>query len=131
MGSGYNLWARIVDETLNKLNDFLEVMANAKKDPLLIKKHFLLSWDPKSPTKLASNNGPCGTITNMQSDDYPQAANLINKFFIQKLLPFVFPQVMTPPGTFMFQLTGEMEKESKAKKGITKLMLMHVCGTID
>jgi hypothetical protein len=46
MGSGYNLWARIVDETLNKLNDFLEVMANAKKDPLLIKKHFLLSWDP-------------------------------------------------------------------------------------
>jgi hypothetical protein len=31
----------------------------------------------------------------------------------------------------MFQLPGELEKESKAKKGITQLMLLHICGSIN
>jgi hypothetical protein len=34
---------------------------------------------------------------------------------------------MATPGTFTFQLPGELEKESEAKKGITKLMLLHIC----
>jgi hypothetical protein len=38
---------------------------------------------------------------------------------------------MTQPGTLTFQLPGKLEKESEAKKGITKLMLLHICGTID
>jgi hypothetical protein len=38
---------------------------------------------------------------------------------------------MTLLGTFMFQLPGELEKESEAKKGITKFMLLNVHGIID
>jgi hypothetical protein len=38
---------------------------------------------------------------------------------------------MAAPGTFTFQLPGELEKESKAKKGITKLMLLQICANID
>jgi hypothetical protein len=37
---------------------------------------------------------------------------------------------MAMPGTFTFQLPGELDKESKAKKVITKLMLLHVCAEI-
>jgi hypothetical protein len=38
---------------------------------------------------------------------------------------------MATPGTFRFQLPGEVEKESNAKKGITKRMLLHVCAEIN
>jgi hypothetical protein len=31
----------------------------------------------------------------------------------------------------MFPLPGELEKESEAKKGITKLMLLRICGSIN
>jgi hypothetical protein len=67
LGTGYDPWARIVDETLttDKLDDLLTVADKAKKDPLLILKYFLSSWDPDASTQLASNNGPCGTITNV------------------------------------------------------------------
>jgi hypothetical protein len=34
------------------------------------------------------------------------------------------------PGTFTFQLPGNLDKESEAKKGITKLMLLHMCAKI-
>jgi hypothetical protein len=69
--TGCDLWARVVDKTLstNKLDDFLMVTDKAKKDPLLICKHFLPSWDPLTSTQLASNNGPCGTITDIQPND--------------------------------------------------------------
>jgi hypothetical protein len=33
--------------------------------------------------------------------------------------------------TFTFQLQGELEKETEAKKGITKLMLLHICADIN
>ncbi len=84
LGTGYNLWARVVDEMLstNKLNDFLTVADKAKKDPLLICKHFLPSWDTLTSMQLASNNRPCGTITNVQSDDYLQAEQIIQKFLL-------------------------------------------------
>jgi hypothetical protein len=76
LGSGHEIWARVVDKTLstNKLDNFLTVTDEAKKDPLLICKHFLPSWDPLTSTQLASNNGPCETITNIQSNDYLQSA---------------------------------------------------------
>ncbi len=120
LGMGYELWARIVDKTLttDKLDNFPKVADEAKEDPLLIQKCILSSWDPVNSTQLASNNGPCGTITNLQSDDYPQAAHNIKKFFPSNLPIPGFPQAMAAPGTFTFQLTGvELEKETEAKKG--------------
>jgi hypothetical protein len=82
-------------------------------------------------TQLALNNGPYRTITNVQPDDYPQAAHNIKKFFLSSLPVPGYPQAMASPGTFMFQLTGELKKETEAKKRITKLMLLHICADID
>ncbi len=115
----------------NKLNDFLMVADEAKKDPLLIHKHSLPSWDPLTSMQLVSNNGPCGTITSIQSDDYLQADQTIKKFFLPDPSAQAFAQPMAKPGMFKFQLPGELGKESKAKKGITKLMLLHVCAEIN
>jgi hypothetical protein len=58
LGTGYDLWARVVDKTLtaNKFDDFLTVKDEAKKDPLLIQKYFVSSWDPVTLTQLASYN---------------------------------------------------------------------------
>jgi hypothetical protein len=133
LGTGYNLWVRVVDKMLstNKLDNFLTVEDEAMKDPLLICKHFLPSWDPLTSAQLASNNGPCGTITNVQSNNYPQAAQTIKKFFLADPPAQAFTQPMATLSTFRFQLPGELEKESEAKKGITKLMLLHVCAEIN
>jgi hypothetical protein len=133
LGMGYDLWARIVDKTLmaDKLDNLLMVAYEAKKDPSLIQRYFLSSWDPGTLTQLALNNGPCKTITNVQSDNYPQAAHMIKKFFLPNLPAPGFPQAMAAPSTFTFKLPGELEKESKAKKGITKLMLLHICTDIN
>jgi hypothetical protein len=133
LDTGYDLWARIVDKTLmtDKLDDFLMVADEAKKDQSLIQKYVLSSWDPVTSTQLAIINGLCRTITNVHSDDYPQAAHTIKKFFLSNLPVPCFPQAIAAPGTFTFQLPGELEKESRAKKGITKLMLLHICADID
>ncbi len=133
LGTGYDLWARVIDETLSsdKLNKFFMVADKAKKDPLLICKHFLPSWDPLASTQLASNNGPCGTTTSIQSDDYPQVTQIINKFFLTDPPAQAFIQPLTMPGTFTSQLPVKLDEGFKAKKGITKLMLLHVCAEIN
>jgi hypothetical protein len=112
-----------MDKTLttDKLDNFLTVADEAKKDQLLIQKYVLSSWDAITLTQLASINRPCGTITNIQYDDYPQAAHNIKKFFLSNLPVPSYPQVMAAPGTFTFQLPGESEKETEAKKGSPSL----------
>jgi hypothetical protein len=117
LGMGYDLWARIVDKilTTDKLNDFLTA-DEVKKDPLLNQKYFLSSWNPVTLTQLASYNGPCGSVINVQFDEYPQAPHNIKKFFLSNLPVLGFPQAMATLGTFKFQLPGELEKELKAKK---------------
>jgi hypothetical protein len=133
LGTGYDLWAKVIDKTLStdKLDNFLMVADKVKKDPSLMCKHFLPSWDPLTSTQLALNNGPCGTITNVQSDDYLQATQTIKIFFLPNPPAQAFTQPMATPGTFTIQQPGELEKESKAKKGITKLMLLQVCVEIN
>jgi hypothetical protein len=66
----------------------------------------------------------------VQSKDYPVAARAIKDLFR------LTQQATTNPGNFpqgnvMLHLPGEIDKESKAKKGIIKLMLLHIRGDID
>ena len=123
-----------MEETLagDRLGDLIAVMAEVVKDPDLMKKYFSKSYDPNSPTKLSSSsNSPYGTIMNVQSNYFPQATAVIKNIFIDAQVSAILPQAMTQPGTVTFQLPGELEKESQAKKGITKLMLLHISGTIN
>jgi hypothetical protein len=56
---------------------------------------------------------------------------MIKLFFLPNPVAPRLPQAMAAPSTFMFQLTGELEKESKGKKGIIKHLLLHICANID
>ncbi len=75
----------------NNLGNFIAVMEKAVKDPNHMKRYFSQFYDPNSLTKLSSSNRPCGTITNVQPDDYPQATIEIKKFFIGAQVPAIFP----------------------------------------
>jgi hypothetical protein len=80
---------------------------------------------------LATSNGPFGVMTLVQSDDYPVAARVIKDLF-QLNLQAVAPTLASyAPGNVMLHLPAEADKESKAKKGIIKLMLLHIRGDID
>jgi hypothetical protein len=100
------------------------------KSPESIKKYFDPNWDAKS-LPLATSNSPFGAMTLVQMDDYPVAARLINDLFQ------ISPQVVTPtltsyaPGNVMLHLPVEADKESEAKKGIVKLMLLLIRSNID
>jgi hypothetical protein len=52
---------------------------------------------------------------NVQSDDYPQAAQIIKKFFLPDPPVQAFTQQLATPGTFTFQLPSKLDKESEAK----------------
>jgi hypothetical protein len=56
---------------------------------------------------------------------------MIKKFFLPNPLAPSFPQAMAAPSTFTFHLPGELGKKSKAKKEITKFMLLHICTIIN
>jgi hypothetical protein len=64
-------------------------------------------------------------------DIYPVAARVIKDLFQ------LSPQAVTPtlasytPGNVTLHLPAEADKESEAKKGIIKLMLLHIHGNID
>ncbi len=67
--------------------------------------------------ELAFSNGPFGTMTLVQSDDYPVAARAIKGLFQVGAHPTApLPHATFPAGNVMLQLPSEIEKESEAKK---------------
>ncbi len=70
-------------------------------------------------------------MTSVQLDNYMVAAHVINDLFQ------LSPQAVAPTlasyarSNVMLHLLAKANKESKAKKGIVKLMLFHICGDID
>jgi hypothetical protein len=70
-------------------------------------------------------------MTLVQSDDYPVAAHVIKDLF-QHSQQVVAPSLASfPPGNVMLHLPAKVDKESEAKKGIVKLMFLHIHGDID
>jgi hypothetical protein len=129
LGSVYELWANTTKDAVNKLDDILSVMEEIRS-PESIKKYLNPTQDAKS-LPLATSNGPFGALILVQSDDYPVAAHVIKDLF--QLSPqVVAPRLASfPPGNVMLHLPAEVDKESEAKKGIVKLMLLHTHGDID
>jgi hypothetical protein len=129
LGTGYELWANTTNNAIKKLDDILSVMEEIKT-PESIKKYFDLNRDAKS-LSLATSNGPFGAMTLVQSDDYPVAAYVIKDLF--QLSPHAIAPTLASyaPGNVMLHLLAKADKESEAKKGIVKLMLLHICAGID
>ena len=114
---------------IKKLDDILSVMEEIKT-PESIKKYFNLNWDAKS-LPLATSNGPYGAMTLVQLDNYPVAAHVIKDLF--QLSPQAVAPILASyaPGNVMLHLPAKADKESEAKKGIIKLMLLHIRGNIN
>jgi hypothetical protein len=80
---------------------------------------------------LATSDSPFGAMTLVQLDDYSVAARVIKDLFQ------LSPQAIAPTlssyasSNVMLHLPTEADKESEAKKGIAKLMLLHIHGDID
>ncbi len=117
MGTGYELWANTANDVIKKLDNILSVMEEIKT-PESIKEHFNPNWDDKS-LPLATLNGPFGTMTLVQSDDYLVAARVIKDLFQ------ISPQAVAPtlasyaPSNLMLYLLAKADKESEAKKALS------------
>jgi hypothetical protein len=79
LGTGYELWANTANDAVEKLDNILSLMEEIKT-PESIKKHFNPNWDAKS-LPLATSNVSFGTMTLVQSGDYPVAARVIKELF--------------------------------------------------
>ena len=98
--------------------------------PKMIKQYLDPTRNDKS-LQLAMANGPFGAMTNDQSDYYPLATRVLKKFF--QLSPQILAPTLPsfPSRNVMLQLPSEIDKESEAKKGIIKLMLVLIHGDMD
>ncbi len=124
MGTRCKLWVNTANNAVKKLDNILSVMEEIRTSES-IKKYLDPTWDAKS-LPLATSNGPFGTMTLVQLDDYRVAARVIKDLFQ------LSPQAVAPslaafaPGNVMLHLLAKVDKESEAKKGIVKLMLLHI-----
>ena len=129
LGSGYELWANMAKAAVDYVDNILTVIDEIKT-PKLIKQYLDPTRNDKS-LQLAMANRPFGATTNVQSNDYPLTAHILKEIFQ------LSPQILAPTlptflsGNVMLQLLSEIDKESEAKKGIIKLMLLLICGDMD
>jgi hypothetical protein len=113
LGTRYKLWPNTAKDTVEKLDNILSVMEEIRI-PESIKKYLDPTWDAK-PLPLATSNGPFGTMTLVQLDNYPVAAHVIKDLFQ------LSPQAVAPslassaPGNVMLHLLAKVDKESEAK----------------
>ncbi len=133
LGTGYNLWVSTAAEATDKKNDICEVLGAAPEQTDysrtdFLKSHFFSSYNSAKSLPIAS--GPHGFITFVDSDLYPVEADELQKKFIPALtspLPATAHLILN---TLTLQPPSNIEKEAKAKKGITKLLLFHICGKL-
>ncbi len=129
LGSGYELWANTAKAAIECVDDIFTVIEEIK-EPDMIKQYLDPTRNDKT-LQLALANGPFGAMTNVQSNDYPIAARALKEIFQmshQTLAP-TLPSFSS--GNVMLQLPSKIDKESEAKKGSIKLMLLLLCGNIN
>jgi hypothetical protein len=112
---------------IDMVMDASNVVNNLSHDDYY-KKHFYMHYD--RAVSLSVAGAPYGTITMVQSEDYPKEfANIKKIFFAQQALPHQVPIPVSSAVTL--QLPADIKKEVVAKDGINKLKLFHICGMID
>jgi hypothetical protein len=134
LGAGYSHWITAAAEAIEKKQDISEVLDAVADKPGyskadFIKSHFFPLYDPSKTLPIVT--GPYGLISIIDSDLYPVKAGELRKLFIPA-------QSASPPvaallnlSTLTLQLPSDVEKEAKAKKGLTKLLLCHICGKVN
>jgi hypothetical protein len=92
------------------------------------KSHLFPSYDPAKSLPIAS--GPHGFISFVDSDLYPVKADELHKIFIPALTSPLPATALSTLNILALQLPSNVEQEAKAKNGITKLLLFHICGKL-
>jgi hypothetical protein len=133
LGTGYNLWVSAAAEAIGKKEDIREVLGAASEltdysRMDFLKSHFFSSYDSAKSLPIASR--PHGFITFVNSDLYPVEADKLRKIFIPALTSPLPATAHSTLNTLTLQLPSNIEKEAEAKKGITKLLLFHICGKL-
>ncbi len=129
LGLGYKLWANTAKAAVECIDDILTVIKEIKAPESI--KQYLDPTRKDESLQLTMANCSFGAMTNVQSDDYPVAARALKEIFQlshQTLAP-ALPSF--PSGNVMLQLPTKIDKESEAKKGIIKLMLLLIRGNIN
>jgi hypothetical protein len=131
LGTGYNLWVSAAAEAINKKDNIREVLGAASEHTNysrtdFLKSHFFFSYDSTKSLPIAS--GPHGFITFINSDLYPVEADKLQKIFIPALTSPLPATAHSTLNNLTLQLPRDIEKEAETKKGITKLLLFHICG---
>jgi len=133
MGLGYDLWVTTISDAIDSIEDIDTIMDTfGVVDNLtqvgFYKKYFYANFD--RVISLGVARAPYGTITTIQSEDYPKEVGDDKKiFFAQQALPEPVPVPASSAVTL--QLPADIEKEVIAKDGINKLKLFHICGMIN
>jgi hypothetical protein len=133
LGTGYNLWVSAAAEAIDKKDNICEVLGAASEltnysRTDFLKSNFFSSYNSAKSLPIAS--GPCGFITFVDSDLYPVEADELRKIFILALTSLLPATAHSTLNTLTLQLPSNIEKDAKAKKGITKLLLFHICGKL-
>jgi hypothetical protein len=138
LGQGYELWAMAVNRAIRYAVDNDTVLAQAAEKldydkVAFFQAHFLETWADRAPSlPIGLAYGPWGIMTSVPSSAYPTAAEVLKGIFTPPppapALPPHQQALTAPPGTLTLQLPADIEKEVEAKKGTTKLMLLHICG---
>ncbi len=133
LGTGYNLWISAAANVIDKKDDICEVLGVASEltnysRTDFLKSHFFLSYNSTKSLPIVSR--PHSFITFFDSDLYQVKADKLRKIFIPALTSPLQATAQTTLNTLTLQLPSNIEKEAKAKKGITKLLLFHICGKL-
>jgi hypothetical protein len=133
LGTGYNLWVSATAEAIDKKDNIQEVLGAASEltnysRTNFLKSHFFSSYDSAKSVPITS--GPHGFVTFVDSDLCPVEADKPHKIFIPALTSPLPATAHLTLNTLTLQLPSNTEKEAKAMKGITKLLLFHICGKL-
>jgi hypothetical protein len=133
LGTGYDLWVSGAAEAIDKKDNICEVLGAASELTNysrmdFLKSHFFSSYNPTKSLPIPS--GSHCFITFVDSDLYPVEADELGKIFIAALTSSLPATAHLTLNTLTLQPPSVIEKEAKAKKVITKLILFHICGKL-
>jgi hypothetical protein len=123
LGTGYNLCVSAAAEAIDKKDNICEVLDAASEltdysRMDFLKSHFFSSYN--SAKSLPTASGPHGFITFIDSDLYPVKADKLRKIFIPVLTSPLPATAHSTLNTLTLQLPSNIEKKTKAKKGIPR-----------
>ena len=127
LGGRYEDWDDAAVHTLQNITDDQVVLDRIRaedNDQAKMKKYVMSAWDDSDHS--LSSFGPCATFTPVQSSAYPQEAHQSKNFFLR-----VLGRSQGTPAPTQQLTASEQDVEDRAKRGLAKITIFSMGGTID